>query len=42
MLFIYGEELLSSSPNLSCRTIPCHQSATAYSIYSQLLSIYGC
>jgi hypothetical protein len=40
-LSLYSEELLALSPTSSWRTTPCRLSATAYSIYSQLLSISG-
>jgi hypothetical protein len=39
--FLYGEGLLNPRPTPSWRTTPCYLSTTAYSIYSQLMSIAG-
>jgi hypothetical protein len=40
-VFTGGGGWVTSPPTPSCRTTTCRQSATAFSIYSQLLSIFG-
>jgi hypothetical protein len=42
MIRFYGEGLLASRPNRSYKTTPYRLSATAQSIYSQLISVSGC